>query len=70
MTRVTLGKRPGAGNPPARICEGESRMAELLDRDPDLRMFDAAPSSLAPYLLDCPQTRKGRGWNWLKDEGS
>lgn len=23
----------GAGNPPARICEGESRMAELLDHD-------------------------------------
>ncbi|MER8621671.1 hypothetical protein NKG99_33675, partial [Mesorhizobium sp. M1409] len=26
-------EEPGAGNPPARICEGESRMAELLDRD-------------------------------------
>jgi hypothetical protein len=25
---------PGAGKPPARICEGESRMAELLDHDP------------------------------------
>lgn len=24
----------GAGNPPARICEGESRMAELLARAP------------------------------------
>ena len=26
-------EEPGAGKPPARICEGESRMAELLDRD-------------------------------------
>ncbi|MER8448343.1 hypothetical protein NKH52_35060, partial [Mesorhizobium sp. M1066] len=26
-------EEPGAGNPPARICEGESRMAELLDHD-------------------------------------
>ncbi|MGY3387554.1 hypothetical protein ACVWW6_000145 [Bradyrhizobium sp. USDA 3311] len=24
MTRVTLGKRPGAGKPPARICEGKA----------------------------------------------
>ena len=24
-------EEPGAGNPHARICEGESRMAELLD---------------------------------------
>src|SRR5438045_704436 len=25
-------EEPGAGNPHARICEGESRMAELLDQ--------------------------------------
>ena len=30
-------EEPGAGKPHARICEGESRMAELLDRDPRLR---------------------------------
>ena len=34
MTRVTSREEPGAGKPPARICEGESRMAELLDHDP------------------------------------
>ena len=27
-------EEPGAGNPHARICEGESRMAELLDQFP------------------------------------
>ena len=27
-------EEPGAGKPPARICEGKSRMAELLDHDP------------------------------------
>jgi hypothetical protein len=31
MTRVTPREEPGAGKPHARICEGESRMAELLD---------------------------------------
>jgi hypothetical protein len=34
MTRVTPREEPGAGKPHARICEGESRMAELLDRYP------------------------------------
>ena len=34
MTRVTSREEPGAGKPPARICEGESRMAELLDHPP------------------------------------
>ncbi len=29
-----LREEPGAGKPHARICEGESRMAELLDHDP------------------------------------
>ena len=33
MTRVTPREEPGAGKLHARICEGESRMAELLDRD-------------------------------------
>ena len=33
MTRVHLREEPGAGKPHARICEGESQMAELLDRD-------------------------------------
>ncbi|WP_292327511.1 hypothetical protein, partial [Mesorhizobium sp.] len=36
-------EEPGAGNPPARICEGESRMAELLDHDPTV---DTAPFGL------------------------
>ena len=29
-----LREEPGAGKPHARICEGKSRMAELLDPDP------------------------------------
>jgi len=29
-----LQEEPSAGNPHARICEGESRMAELLDHPP------------------------------------
>jgi hypothetical protein len=33
MTRVYPWEEPDAGNPHVRICEGESRMAELLDRD-------------------------------------
>ena len=32
MTRYPR-EEPGAGKPHARICEGESRMAELLDHD-------------------------------------
>ncbi|MER9889944.1 hypothetical protein NKJ48_30635 [Mesorhizobium sp. M0114] len=28
-------QEPAAGNPPARICEGESRMAELLVHNPE-----------------------------------
>lgn len=34
MTRGYPPEEPGAGNPPARIREGENRMAELLDHDP------------------------------------
>jgi hypothetical protein len=33
MTRVYSREEPGAGKLHARICEGESRMAELLDHD-------------------------------------
>lgn len=35
MRRVTLGKNGGAGKRAARISGGGSRMAELLDRDPN-----------------------------------
>ena len=31
MTSGYLQEEPDAGKPPVRICEGESRMAELLD---------------------------------------
>jgi hypothetical protein len=32
-------EEPDAGNSPARICEDESRMAQLLDRDPQTLIF-------------------------------
>jgi hypothetical protein len=32
MTSGYLQEEPDAGKPPVRICEGKSRMAELLDR--------------------------------------
>ncbi|SDH40908.1 hypothetical protein SAMN05216338_10091, partial [Bradyrhizobium sp. Rc2d] len=52
-TRVYPREEPGAGNPPARICEGESQMAELLDHHP----FD--PFVLSDFLLG--ELLPGRG---------
>ena len=48
-----LREEPGAGKPPARICEGESRMAELLDhshwvKENDLRSPSARWSQEQP----------------------
>jgi len=39
-----LWEEPYAGKPHVRICEGESRMAELLDRVLQLRPLPASPT--------------------------
>jgi hypothetical protein len=38
MTSGYLQEEPDAGKPPVRICEGKSRMAELLDRRQNWRI--------------------------------
>lgn len=48
MTRGYSREEPGAGKPHARICEGESRMAELLDHDPACSVRKAAQGTNLP----------------------
>jgi len=48
-----LREEPGAGKPLARICEGESRMAELLDHDPP-RARSSAAARLESHISGMP----------------
>ena len=59
MTRVHLREEPGAGKPHARICEGESQMAELLDRDrePDGQAAAEQYARDRRYKISMPATK-------------
>ena len=44
MALGDLQEEPSAGKPHARICEGESRMAELLDHPPSTTSTSRPPA--------------------------
>ncbi len=50
MALGDLQEEPSAGKPHARICEGESRMAELLDQ-PRPRDFDDVHTAAAITMI-------------------
>ncbi len=60
-----LREEPGAGKPHARICEGESQMAELLDHDlraSTTRACKTYVQTALPALLN--RLKISDFWNW------